>query len=208
MGKTRTQMFIVAITVFVLFGLPVFGLPEEQTVNMVITEVTELLQVTKPDGTTMKVVPEDVPVQIPLGSTVETISGTARIDVCRLIGGLEGCSSIAVISPESSAQISFDKASGRVTVHVLKGIVNVYLRAMVAKVEAGEKLTIRKDRKTGQCVMVATEGDINVVLGDGTETILEEGEEEEQEPEEIIEEPIKPEPIEPEPIEGSPYLPD
>ena len=138
--KEAVEVFL-AVSILIGFSSPIFC----QTIktSITITEVTGLLRVTKPDGTKMDILPSDVPLQIPADCEVETIKGTAKMEVHLSSSTPKFKLSLTVfLTPHSSAKISFDKSTGKILTRGLKGIVKVFEKGRRVTLKEGEELVV------------------------------------------------------------------
>jgi len=198
--KTNARILILALGgTLLLTAFCRDGLCDTTKAVMTVTEITGQLEVTKPDGTVMTLSPEDAPAEIPLGSTVTPLTGTARITVTCLIAGLE-CSATVELVPGSSARISFNEDTGEILIRGLKGKMNVSAREVMAVVEADEEMVVKRDKATGRYMFTSSQGEIDLFSG-GAKSTLGEG----QSFYGMSEPVLAGEPTEPDPIEGTPY---
>ena len=194
---------LLAVSILIGFSSPIFC----QTIKMsiTITEVTGLLRVTKPDGTKMDILPSDVPVQIPADCKIETIEGTAKIEVRRL--KQVAARRYKITADKGDIDFSFEKE--KTTLPESKSYYAISRSELLLTVFLTPRSSakILFDKSTGKILVRGLKGIVKVFVKGGVAT-LEPGKELAvgwSVPEHIPS--IRTEPPEPEPIEGSPYLP-
>jgi len=165
---------------------------------IILEKFTGQVIITFPDGRKVTLEPGLPVPEIPSGSTIEVISGTAVI-------GVLGAK--ITLGPGSAVKLyEVDEARGKFKVKTLKGKSELFLGLLKATMDVGDDVFVRLNRRTLQA-------ELGVL--DGTVDIEEEGEvrtlSKNQYVTTILPEFPKPElpkqePLEPEPIEASPYL--
>jgi len=183
-----------------VFLLPVKNLFAAQTPTaspIILEKFIGQVIVTFPDGRQVTLEPGLPVPEIPSGSTVEVVSGTAVI-------GVLGAK--IALGPGSAAKLEADETRGTFKIKTLKGKSELFLGLLKATMDAGDDVSVRLNRRTLQAELVVLAGTVDIEeegkhrtlsKNQSVVTIL---------PEFPKPELPKQEPPEPEPIEASPYL--
>lgn len=186
----------------ILFALPARAGAASPAPPIVLEKFTGQVMITFPDGKQVTLEPGLPVPEIPSGSTVEVISGTAVIGVFG-VGGAK-----IVLGTGSAVKLyEVDELRGKFKVLVLKGKSELFIGLLKATLDTKDDVLVRLNRRTLQAELIVLAGTVDIEengkkrtlsKGQSVFTVL---------PEFPTPELPKQEPLEPEPIEASPFLP-
>ena len=182
------------------FLLPVktlFAVQTPAASPIILEKFTGQVVITFPDGRQVTLEPGLPVPEIPSGSTIEVISGTAVIGVL----GVK-----IVLGPGSAVKLEVDEARGTFKIKTLKGKSELFLGLLKATMDAGDDVSVRLNRRTLRAEMIVLGGTVDIEEEGKRRTLSKNQSVVTVLPEFPKPELPKQEPPEPEPIEASPYL--
>ena len=166
---------------------------------IILEKFTGQVLITFPDGSKVTLEPGLPVPEIPSGSTIEVISGTAVLDVwgVKIVLGLGSAVKLYEV----------DKLRGKFKVLTTKGKSELFIGLLKANLDGGDDVWVRLNRRTLQAELVVLAGTVDIEEEGKHRTLSEDDYVIIVLPEFPKPELPKQEPLEPEPIEASPYLP-
>ena len=207
-------------TVLGMLGLFLISMVLSQAVYAadVITNRTGTIVITRPDGVILTIGKDEPLPDIPSGSTVEILDGSA--DIAPTAGFIQVVvgNTTATVTGGQEIQVGLDEATGAAEIKSVNGVIETITVGVKASISDGGAVVISADSVTRNVHVESTSGTVVVTTTDGTvinvtednsidttgsatgeiETFVETPEE--------VEVPL-PEPEEPPRTEGSPYMP-
>jgi len=126
-----------------------------------ISNRTGTVKITKPDGSVFIVTKDQALPDIPSGSTVEILDGSAYIAPADALINLVVGNSISVIEAGDRVSISFDPATGDSVFRVSAGEITVTTGNTKTTIRAGQAARINFDEGTGTAEIRSLAGDID-----------------------------------------------
>jgi len=138
-----------------LFSVKTIFAAQTSTASPIILEkFTGEVLVTLPDGSQITLEPSLPVPEIPSGSTIEVISGTAVIDV---LGAK------IILGPGSAVKLyEADEARGKFKIKTLKGKSELFLGLLKATMDAGDDVLVRFNRRTLRAEMIVLDGTVDI----------------------------------------------
>ncbi|MCX5641818.1 MAG: hypothetical protein NTY10_01035 [Candidatus Omnitrophica bacterium] len=174
----------------------IFAVSAPTASPIILEQFTGQVIITFPDGRKVTLEPGLPVPEIPSGSTIEVISGTAVIGVLGAKIALE---------PGSAVKLEADEARGTFRVKTLKGKSELFLGLLKATMDAGDDVLVRFNRRTLRAELVVLVGTVDIEEEGKRRTLSKNQSVRTVLPEFPKPELPKQEPLEPEPIEASPY---
>jgi quercetin dioxygenase-like cupin family protein len=197
MGRKNFITGLLLPLMAVTFALGV-GNSFSQYIDSEITmeQFTGEVLVTSPDGTQFTLEPGLPVPEIPPGSTIEVVTGTAVVEIMGV--------KISLAAGDAVRIYDVDEMRGRFKIETIKGKSEVFVGLTKATMDEDDIMAVRINQETSEVSLIVLAGSVEVEQN-GVKTTLSKNESFVT-PRPFAPSTPTPEPPEPEPIEASPFL--
>jgi hypothetical protein len=164
--------------------------------KITMEQFTGEVLVTSPDGTKFTLEPGLPVPEIPPGSTIEVVTGTAVVAIMGV--------KISLVAGGAVRIYDVDEMRGRFKIEAIKGKSEVFVGLTKATMDEGDIMAVRINQKTAEVSLIVLAGSVEVEQN-GVKTTLSKNKSFVT-PRPFAPSIPTPEPPEPEPIEASPFL--